>query len=521
MSYARVHLRWGVPGLVLGIAIGCSSRAPRSEPSADPGALAAASHATSPAEGRGAELFERHCALCHGQRGAGDGPAAALLFPPARDLTRARFRLVGTTNAVPSRADLVATLRRGIPGSAMPSWDWLPDEDLDRLAEHVRVLAIDGLAERLASADPELATGEAIALATERLTPGPALESFRAPTGSADELARGRVLFEAACAPCHGLDGRGGRETPRWNEDGSLNWARDFTAGVMKGGAGDDAIARRILCGMPGTAMPPIELEPDELAAVVAWVQSLIPPGSADELVQRRRRLVGARVSGRVPWTPDDPRWQEAPRSGLVLAPLAWSDDSIVAADVRAVHDGAQVAVRVAWSDATADGQDGGPTPFPDACALLFSADEEPPIFGMGTSEHPTVLWHWRSSGPERTVETLPPHGFVGPSRGSLAYVGARPWAEGESRAFEASGFDHLEPADGSSPGGPLRVRARRVDWGWEVVFVRPMGPGAPGGFAVEPGRSIAFGLALWNGSGGDHRGRKSVTIWHELALER
>ncbi|MDA1266149.1 MAG: hypothetical protein O2816_13795, partial [Planctomycetota bacterium] len=43
-------------------------------------------------------LYRDHCALCHGDRGEGDGPAAALLHPPARDFTLGFFRLATTEN---------------------------------------------------------------------------------------------------------------------------------------------------------------------------------------------------------------------------------------------------------------------------------------------------------------------------------------------------------------------------------------------------------------------------------------
>lgn len=37
---------------------------------------------------RGAELYLRYCASCHGPEGRGDGPLAASLVTPPRDLTR-------------------------------------------------------------------------------------------------------------------------------------------------------------------------------------------------------------------------------------------------------------------------------------------------------------------------------------------------------------------------------------------------------------------------------------------------
>ena len=98
---------------------------------------------------RGEQLFDVHCAVCHGQEGNGRGTASPYLFPPARDFGDGRFRLVSTTNGVPLDRDLVDTLRRGMPGSAMPAWDWLPEEDLWCLAAQVRRLAEVRMAYRL------------------------------------------------------------------------------------------------------------------------------------------------------------------------------------------------------------------------------------------------------------------------------------------------------------------------------------------------------------------------------------
>ncbi len=41
---------------------------------------------------RGAKVFARACAACHGTGGKGDGPGAADLDPPPRDLTTRQFR---------------------------------------------------------------------------------------------------------------------------------------------------------------------------------------------------------------------------------------------------------------------------------------------------------------------------------------------------------------------------------------------------------------------------------------------
>ena len=63
--------------------------------------------------------------------------------------------------------------------------------------------------------------------------------------GESADPGRGRVTYEAKCAPCHGLDGRGGQGLS----------AADLTApGVLD--KDDGALLRSIAGGVPGTSMP-------------------------------------------------------------------------------------------------------------------------------------------------------------------------------------------------------------------------------------------------------------------------
>src|SRR5688572_20243647 len=76
---------------------------------------------------RGTQLYVKQCAACHGAQGLGDGPAAYLLYPKPRDFSQGTFRLTSTKSGLPTDDDLLQTLKRGMPGSAMPSWGWLPE----------------------------------------------------------------------------------------------------------------------------------------------------------------------------------------------------------------------------------------------------------------------------------------------------------------------------------------------------------------------------------------------------------
>ena len=129
---------------------------------------------------RGRALFERHCSVCHGMEGRGDGQAAYLLHPAPRNFASGRFRLVSTKNGVPTQRDLIATMRRGMPGSAMPPWAWLAEEDLWSVASYVRHLAVEGqivdFLQWAEEEDDELTEAEAREIVVERMIPGEAIE---------------------------------------------------------------------------------------------------------------------------------------------------------------------------------------------------------------------------------------------------------------------------------------------------------------------------------------------------------
>ena len=77
---------------------------------------------TAPDPARGAPLYAQHCAVCHGDQGAGDGPGAAGLVPaPANLREQARIDRM-------SLYDLFNTLGLGVQGTAMPGYATLLDE---------------------------------------------------------------------------------------------------------------------------------------------------------------------------------------------------------------------------------------------------------------------------------------------------------------------------------------------------------------------------------------------------------
>jgi mono/diheme cytochrome c family protein len=94
-----------------------------------------------PLRDAGATLYVRMgCGACHGETGAGDGPAAALLAQDPtrkvqiRNFTRGRF-LRGA-----EMEDLYLTLRVGVEGTPMAAYKDLSDDEIWALAAYVRLM---------------------------------------------------------------------------------------------------------------------------------------------------------------------------------------------------------------------------------------------------------------------------------------------------------------------------------------------------------------------------------------------
>lgn len=102
---------------------------------------------------KGRNLYMQHCQHCHGVSGDGNGPTARFLNPRPRDYRQGVFKFKSTKPALkPARTDLVHILEQGIPGTYMPSFVLLGEENLGLIVDYVRWLSIRGQMEiRLAS----------------------------------------------------------------------------------------------------------------------------------------------------------------------------------------------------------------------------------------------------------------------------------------------------------------------------------------------------------------------------------
>jgi mono/diheme cytochrome c family protein len=278
-------------------------------------------------------LYRRHCVHCHGITGDGMGPTAAFLRPYPRDYRQGKFKfksttmaakptshdtpalLAGTKEDVPS--DLKRTLLEGIPGTSMPSFRTLPNEDLDALIEYVKYLSIRGqMEEALMREVSGLIEGENLEYTKEYLVdellagiadPWKEASSHiiappAEPKGDLTEsIAAGRILFyskKANCVSCHGTEalGDGQIQIDVWNEFKALGEKqhaallemgailpkqmlppRNLRQGVFRGGGRPLDVYRRVAAGIPGAKMQAFSgtLTPEEIWHLVHFVRNL------------------------------------------------------------------------------------------------------------------------------------------------------------------------------------------------------------------------------------------------------
>lgn len=284
----------------------------------------------------GRNLYLRHCMHCHGVSGDGAGPTAQYFKVKPRDYRQGVIKFTSTKAAVPrpSRDDLFRIIKLGVPGTYMPSFMLLPDDEVNLIVEYVRWLAMRGEMERKLNA--WLSTSYSQEAVNEADNPSELQSEFEAewnsdsseyierfgndlkldwqdadkpesvvnPTAprtpsSPESIARGRELFlskDAKCASCHGETARGnGPSTEAFNDVPGMppgtksdkpglfdNWGnivkpRDLTTGVFRGGRRPIDIYRRIHSGIKGTPMQAFgtTLKEEQIWDVVNYVLSI------------------------------------------------------------------------------------------------------------------------------------------------------------------------------------------------------------------------------------------------------
>jgi mono/diheme cytochrome c family protein len=360
---------------------------------------------------------------------------------------------------------------------------------------------------------------------------------------------RARELFQRGCAPCHGPTGRGDGVQEQKDSKGLPTRPRDLTAGVFKGTPEPEHVYRRLVAGLPGSPMPQSAyLFGDDAWHMTHYVLSLSSPDLREKVEMKQFRIVADRVAA-LPLHPDSGAWSQVESINLHLMPLWWRPERPDTISVKAVHDGKELAILLTWSDTTHDHTAIRPQDFRDAAAIEFALTPDPPFFAMGQQDGAVNIWMWKA---ERQADLQPAfqdldkiYPNIGidsypnllrspleqPTRHALTLQSDPTYVTGWGAGNIVSDPTRLSAAEDLTARGFGTLRARpRTDQAVEargeyatgsyrVMMKRALAAAGDGAAGLGPGDRVPVAFAVWNGSAGDRDGKKSVTIWQEMAI--
>lgn len=102
----------------------------------------------------GGKLFAMNCVACHGKEGKGDGPAAAGIVPPPRNLVLGNWKKGGKSK------ELFETLSNGISGTSMASFAHLSVVDRWSLVHFIRSITQNKTVDNLPELEKFAATAK-------------------------------------------------------------------------------------------------------------------------------------------------------------------------------------------------------------------------------------------------------------------------------------------------------------------------------------------------------------------------
>lgn len=308
----------------------------------------------------GRAVYQQQCAACHGATGGGDGPAAVWLYPKPRHFDSGFFKIRSTpAGSLPTDDDLFQVITRGMPGSAMPSFTYLSEQERREVVQYVKHLTAytDASGERVNFFEEARAKGQ---VATSIPVPPE-------PPATVRSLAHGQEIYsKLGCFVCHGLTGEGTGPVATFLKDmwGLSLPPRDFNTGAFRGGHTGRDLYLRVATGLAGTPMPAYDdaaVSPEQRWALVHYVQSLRRKDiEINDILASGDGIIHApKLSRQLPVDPADPFWETMDPVRVPLNPL-WPENNLIpAVAVRAVHDGSRVAILCTWRDPIADGAPG------------------------------------------------------------------------------------------------------------------------------------------------------------------
>lgn len=201
------------------------------------------------------ELYRKYCANCHGPKGEGNTTLGKSMSPPPR-------RFADPTGMMElTRERVIASIRDGRPGTAMPGWkETLSDSQIEALSDYIR----------------------------ERLMP----------SAIGTDHSTGQQIFAKNCSVCHGDRG----DTAVWAQSGLTPPPRNFTTDLAKQELTRERMLFSVRYGRSETAMPAWQerLSKGEIEAVVDYIRYafMFPEGEKPDQKNAAQSVSGRSAPG-------------------------------------------------------------------------------------------------------------------------------------------------------------------------------------------------------------------------------
>jgi mono/diheme cytochrome c family protein len=447
----------------------------------------------------GKVVYDKWCAGCHGDAGAGDGYGSKAMLPHPRDFTKGVYKIRTTASGeIPTDDDLRHIIEVGMPGTAMPEWkSRLSAGEIGAVIQYIKDFSPSSFKDTKAKV---IAIGNA-------------------PSGNGVD--EGKAVFQKLeCSKCHGMAGRAdGKSAPTLKDDyGNPIRPADLTENwKFRGGNAVNAIYTRLRTGLDGTPMPSFQdaienklITDEQLWRVAQYVHSLSP----EKAPEPREVIRAARSATALPTTPDAAAWQNVerfwvPLVGQIIAKPRWFAPTVDGVWVQALHDGNTLALRVAWDDPSKS-----PDPVWDEWLGRMSktlTDVDGPLATQQGPDRLVVQWAQNPND-----ESKRPY-FLGGDAKMPVYVWR--WTS-EPRLEEGTqtGIGKFT----AMPNVSVKQSAKYVDGQWQVVFTRPLLASSDTTQVphFNTGRAIPVGFFAADGSSGEDEIRGAVSTWYTVYLD-
>jgi mono/diheme cytochrome c family protein len=497
-------------------------------------ALAAPDLGSDAQRSAGKEIYQRHCAQCHGDQGDGNGVAAPHLQPRPRDFTSGKFKIRTTpSGTLPTDEDLKHIIRVGMPYTSMPAWPQFTDVEITALVYYVK------------------------SFSAEFAKPDRQVEGMKIPTPPAltsESIERGKQSYaELGCAKCHGELGRtDGSTAPTLKDDAgysirSADLTRPWT---FRGGATRAAIFRAMTTGLNGTPMPAFG---EALTAEQRWnLTDFIHALGGSETPDYSALLIAKKTTEEIDLTKADTLFDQAqpaffPIIGQIMQPgrdFYPASNGLIA---RAVYNDSEVAIELRWHDMRGDtaGKNGPELPVPateddgDAgAAKLAKADGGGEGWGDAEAEATPAgrddPWGENDGGdaeasagataefsdavaiqfPVVLPQTIRKPYFIFGDKDDPVHVWFADLAKKTPSLYLGHGSNNLEAL------GPrdLTVVSRFEKGEWRVVFTRRMRSAGALSFEERGFAPIAF--SAWDGTSRERGNKRGLTTWWSIYFE-